>query len=140
MKIGIVGIGAVGAATAMAIVLRGRARQLVLVNRNRARAKGVATDMRYGAPLSSPIAIADGDYGDLAGASVVIVAAGVNEKTGGATDRNDPAGRLRLPHSVPTAPSARCRSSPEGSPTRIGRSEYGPPSCCARSIPKARPV
>src|SRR5947208_4327515 len=96
MKIGIVGMGAVGAATAMAIVLRGRARQLILVNRNRARAKGVATDMRYGVPLASTMAIADGDYSDLGGVSVVIVAAGVNEKAGGATDRNDPAGRLRL--------------------------------------------
>lgn len=96
MKVGIVGIGAVGAATAMAIAIRGRVRELVLVNRNRARAKGVATDMRYGLPLASPIAISDGDYGDLSGASVVIVAAGINEKSGGATDRNDPAGRLRL--------------------------------------------
>jgi len=40
----------------MAIGLRARVRQLVLVNRNRSRAKGVATDMRYGVPLSSPIA------------------------------------------------------------------------------------
>jgi L-lactate dehydrogenase len=48
-----------------------------LVNRNRARAKAVATDMRYGVPLLSPITIADGDYGDLAGVSVVIVAAGM---------------------------------------------------------------
>src|SRR5947208_17191701 len=83
MKIGIVGIGAVGAATAMAIVLRGRVRQLILVNRNRSRAKGVATDMRYGVPLSRPIAIADGDYSDLAGAAVVIVAAGGHGKAGG---------------------------------------------------------
>jgi L-lactate dehydrogenase len=96
MKIGIVGVGAVGAATAMAIVLRGRVRELVLVNRNRARAKGVATDIRYGVPLLSPITISDGDYSDLSDASVVIVAAGVNEKAGGAIDRNDPAGRLRL--------------------------------------------
>jgi L-lactate dehydrogenase len=96
MKVGIVGIGAVGAATAMAIATRARVRELVLVNRNRARARGVATDMRYGLPLSGAIAIADGDYGDLEGASVVVVAAGINEKTGGATDRNDPAGRLRL--------------------------------------------
>ena len=96
MKIGIVGIGNVGSATAMAIVLRARVSELILVNRNRARARGVATDVRYGAPLAGPIEIADGDYADLAGASVVIVAAGVNEKTGGATDRNDPAGRLRL--------------------------------------------
>jgi L-lactate dehydrogenase len=32
----------------------------------------------------------------LAGASVVLITSGVNEKTGGATDRNDPQGRLRL--------------------------------------------
>jgi len=35
--------------------------------------------MRYGVPLSSPIVIEDGDYSDLAGASVVIVTAGINE-------------------------------------------------------------
>ena len=96
MKIGIVGTGAVGAATAMALLARARISDLRLVNRNRARAKGVATDMRYGAPLSGPITIADGDYGDLAGAAAVIVTAGINEKAGGATDRSEPAGRLRL--------------------------------------------
>jgi L-lactate dehydrogenase len=96
MKIGIIGAGAVGAATAMAVVLGGRAREMVIVNRNRARARAVATDMRYGAPLSPLIDIRDGDYDDLAGAGLLILTAGVNEKTGGATDRNDPAGRLRL--------------------------------------------
>jgi L-lactate dehydrogenase len=40
--------------------------------------------------------IRDGDYADLAGAALVMITAGVNEKTGGATDRNDPAGRLKL--------------------------------------------
>jgi L-lactate dehydrogenase len=89
-------MGSVGAATAMALLTRARISELTLVNRNRARAKGVATDMRYGAPLSGPITINDGDYGDLAGAAAVIVTAGINEKTGGATDRSDPAGRLRL--------------------------------------------
>jgi L-lactate dehydrogenase len=96
MKIGIVGAGAVGAATAMAIVPRAHVRELILVNRNRARAKAVAMDIRYGVPQLSPITISDGDYGDLANASAVIVTAGVNEKAGGATDRNDAAGRLRL--------------------------------------------
>jgi L-lactate dehydrogenase len=96
MKVGIVGLGAVGSACAMATVLRGAARELVLVDRTRARAKGVATDMRYGTPLSPLVEIADGDYGDLAGAALVMITAGVNEKTGGATDRRDPAGRLRL--------------------------------------------
>ena len=96
MKVGIIGMGAVGAATAMAIALRARVRELILINRNRARAKAVATDMHYGVPLSPLVRIVDGDYGDLAGAGLVIVTAGVNEKAGGATDRNDPAGRLRL--------------------------------------------
>lgn len=96
MKIGIIGAGAVGAACAMATVMRGCASELVLVNRGRERAKGMATDMGYGAPLSSTTRVMDGDYSDLAGASLVMVTVGVNEKTGGATDRSDPAGRLRL--------------------------------------------
>jgi L-lactate dehydrogenase len=96
MKLGIVGVGAVGAATAMAVALRARARELVLIDKDRARAKAVATDMHYGVPLSPLVAISDGDYADLADAGLVIVAAGINEKAGGATDRNDPAGRLRL--------------------------------------------
>jgi L-lactate dehydrogenase len=53
-------------------------------------------DIGYGAPLASVVDIADGDYPDLAGAELVMIAAGINEKGGGATDRNDPAGRLRL--------------------------------------------
>jgi L-lactate dehydrogenase len=96
MKIGIIGAGAVGAACAMATIMRGCASELVLVNRSRDRAKGMATDMGYGAPLSSTTKVTDGDYSDLAGASLVMITAGVNEKSGGATDRNDPAGRLRL--------------------------------------------
>ena len=96
MKVGIVGVGAVGAATAMALALRARVRELILIDRNRARAKAVATDMHYGVPLLALVRIADGDYGDLADAGLTIIAAGVNEKAGGATDRNDSAGRLRL--------------------------------------------
>jgi L-lactate dehydrogenase len=96
MKIGTIGAGAVGAACAMATIMRGCASELVLVNRRRERAKGMATDMGYGAPLSSTTRVRDGDYSDLAGASLVMVTVGVNEKSGGATDRNDPAGRLRL--------------------------------------------
>jgi L-lactate dehydrogenase len=96
MKIGIIGAGAVGAACAMATVTRGCASELVLVNRSRDRARGMATDMGYGAPLSSTTRVTDGDYSDLAGAALVMITVGVNEKSGGATDRSDPQGRLRL--------------------------------------------
>src|SRR3979411_818571 len=96
MKIGIIGAGAVRAACAMETVMRGCASELVLVNRGRERAKGMATDMGYGAPLSSTTRVTDGDYSDLAGATLVMITVGVNEKSGGATDRGDPPGRLRL--------------------------------------------
>jgi L-lactate dehydrogenase len=96
VKVAIIGVGAVGAATATALALRARAREVILVDRDRARAKAVATDMHYGVPLSPLVSLADGDYDDLAGTRLAIIAAGVNEKAGGATDRNDPAGRLRL--------------------------------------------
>jgi L-lactate dehydrogenase len=96
MKLGIVGTGNVGCAVALAAVTRGSARRIVLVNRTRKTAQAVATDIRYGTPLSPKVDIADGDYAALAGAGVVLITSGVNEKTGGATDRNDPQGRLRL--------------------------------------------
>ena len=96
MKLGIVGTGNVGCAIALAAVTRGSAREIVLVNRTRKTAEAVATDLRYGTPLAPRVDIRDGDYGDLAGAGVVLITSGVNEKTGGATDRNDPQGRLKL--------------------------------------------
>src|SRR6195256_6085758 len=95
-RIGIVGVGAVGCACAMAAINRGSAREIVLIDRTRKRAEAVATDLRYGTPLVPKVAVTDGDYGDLAGAALVMITAGINEKAGGATDRSDPQGRLRL--------------------------------------------
>jgi len=95
-KIGVISAGAVGSASLLSLVLRGSAREIVVLNRGRKRASAVATDLRYGEALSPVVDIHDGDYPDLAGASLVMIAAGANEKTGGATDRKDPAGRLRL--------------------------------------------
>ena len=96
MKLGIIGTGSVGCATALAAVTRGSAREVVLVNRTRKTAEAVATDIRYGTPLTPKVDITHGDYDALAGAGVVLVTSGVNEKTGGATDRSDPQGRLKL--------------------------------------------
>jgi len=96
LKLGIIGTGNVGCAIALAAVTRGSAREIVLVNRTSKTAEAVATDIRYGTPLGSKVDIRHGDYSALAGAGVVLITSGVNEKTGGATDRNDPQGRLRL--------------------------------------------
>ena len=96
MKAGIIGAGAVGSACLFSIVMRGSAREVVLINRDTKKSQGVVTDVRYGAVLSPPIGVRDGGYSDLVGASVVLLTVGVNEKHGGATDRSDPVGRLRL--------------------------------------------
>jgi L-lactate dehydrogenase len=96
MKVGIVGAGAVGTACMFAMGLRGSAREIVLVNRNFERAKGAVTDFQYGAVLAPTISLRAGGYADLRDAAMVVITAGANEKSGGATKRNDPAGRLRL--------------------------------------------
>lgn len=97
MKVGVVGAGAVGASTVLSLIQRGGMfRELVVLDRNRKRAEGVAVDMRYATPLSPTVDVRAGDYDALAGAELVIITAGVNEKAGGATDRADPQGRRRL--------------------------------------------
>jgi L-lactate dehydrogenase len=52
--------------------------------------------LQYGAALSPTVEVRDGEYLDLAGARLVMITAGMNEKAGGATNRGDPAGRLNL--------------------------------------------
>jgi L-lactate dehydrogenase len=95
-KVGIVGAGQVGSACLLSLVMRGSTREIVLVNRARKRAQGVVTDVQYGAALLTRVDVRDGDYADLTGAAVVMITARVNERAGGATDRTDPLGRLRL--------------------------------------------
>ena len=96
MKTGLIGAGAVGAASLLSLVMRGSACEIVVIDRNRKRAEGVVADLQYGATLSPAVLLRAGDYPDLAGAGLVIITAGINEKAGGATDRSDPAGRLKL--------------------------------------------
>jgi len=97
MKVGIIGAGAVGAASLLSLVMRGPpACEIVVLDKNEARAKGVVADLQYGATLSPAVELRAGDYADLAGAALVIITAGINERAGGATDRGDSSGRLRL--------------------------------------------
>ncbi len=90
MKVGIVGAGGVGSACLLSLVMRGIACQVVVMDKNLARAKGVVADLQYGATLSPAVELRAGGYPDLADAVLVIITAGINEKTGGATDRKDP--------------------------------------------------
>jgi L-lactate dehydrogenase len=82
MKVGIVGSGFVGATAGYALVVGDLASELVFVDKNVARAEGEAMDVSHATPFSHPTRVSAGDYPDLAGANLVIVAAGANQKPG----------------------------------------------------------
>jgi L-lactate dehydrogenase len=96
MKVGIIGAGAVGTACAKAMLLRGSCHEIVLIDRNKRRAKGVAADLSHGAVLCPPTKVLAGGYEDLVGTAIVAITAGINERAGKAIDRQDKLGRLRL--------------------------------------------
>ncbi len=82
MKIGIVGCGMVGSTSAYALVMSGVGREIVLVDLNRARAEAEANDISHAVPFAHPLMVRAGDYPDLAGARVVVIAGGVAQKPG----------------------------------------------------------
>jgi L-lactate dehydrogenase len=82
MKVGIVGTGFVGATTAYALVMQGVGREVVLVDKNPARAEAEADDLRHAIPFAHPLEVRAGGYEDLAECRVVVLCAGVGQKPG----------------------------------------------------------
>ncbi len=81
-KVGIVGTGMVGSSFAYALMQRSIATEIVLVDVDRERAEGEAMDLNHGLPFVQPAKITAGDYADLAGAGVVVMTAGANQRPG----------------------------------------------------------
>src|SRR4029079_15518972 len=82
MKVGVVGSGLVGATAAYALVLRGVGREIVLVDKNEARAAAEADDIRHAVPFAHALEVRAGGYPDLVGCRVVVLCAGVGQKPG----------------------------------------------------------
>jgi L-lactate dehydrogenase len=82
MKVGVVGSGLVGATAAYALVMRGVGREIVLADKNEARAVAEADDIRHAVPFAHPLQVRAGGYADLAGCRVVLLCAGVGQKPG----------------------------------------------------------
>lgn len=82
MKIGIVGCGMVGSTSAYALVMSGVGREIVLVDVSRARAEAEANDINHAVPFAHPLTVRAGEYADLDGARVVVIAGGVAQKPG----------------------------------------------------------
>lgn len=82
MKVGIIGAGSVGAATAFALIMKGVARKVVLIDSNQKKAEAEAEDIAHAAPFAYANKIKAGTYEDLKGCEIVIVTAGANQKPG----------------------------------------------------------
>lgn len=82
VKVGVVGVGNVGATFAYALLQSGLATEIVLIDANRARAEGEAMDLSHAVPLAQPVRVYAGDYSDCAGAAVVVVTAGSAQRPG----------------------------------------------------------
>jgi L-lactate dehydrogenase len=82
MKVGIVGCGFVGSTGAYAMALDGSASEIVLVDVNRSLAEAQAEDILHATPFAKSVRVDAGEYPDLQGAKVVVLACGVNQKPG----------------------------------------------------------
>ena len=82
MKIGIVGTGLVGSTAAYALVMRGVGQEIVLIDKNAKRAQAEADDIFHAVPFAHSLRVSAGEYADLAGCRVVILAAGVSQRPG----------------------------------------------------------
>ena len=81
-KIVVVGAGFVGSTTAYTIMLDGFFREIVLIDVNKDKADGDALDMAHGTSFLKPVSVYSGDWKDCAGADIVVITAGVNQKVG----------------------------------------------------------
>jgi L-lactate dehydrogenase len=110
MKVGVVGCGMVGSTSAYALVMGGVGREIVLVDVNRARADAEANDIYHAVPFAHPLTVRAGDYADLDGARVVIIAGGVAQKPGETRlqllQRNAEVFRQIVPSTLRAAPHA----------------------------------
>lgn len=82
MKVGIIGTGAVGSATAFSLMTTGVAHKIILIDMNEKKAIAEAMDIAHAAPFTSAGKIKAGNYEDLKGCKIVIVTAGANQKPG----------------------------------------------------------
>jgi L-lactate dehydrogenase len=81
-KVGLIGVGMVGASFAYSLVQQGLANELVLVDMDTARAEGEVMDLNHGLPFVRPMKISTGGYPDLADANVIVICAGANQRPG----------------------------------------------------------
>ena len=81
-KVTIIGAGSVGATTAFALLARGAASEVVLIDINTDKALGEALDIKQATPFLDNSDIYAGSYADAVGSDVVIITSGIGRKPG----------------------------------------------------------
>jgi len=81
-KIAVVGVGAVGASTAYALLISGLVSELVLVDIDRKRAEGEAMDLAHGTVFAHPVKVYAGTWWDCRDADIIVFTAGAHLKPG----------------------------------------------------------
>ena len=81
-KITIIGAGSVGATTAFALLARGAASEVVLIDINTEKALGEALDIKQATPFIDNCDIYAGSYADAVGSDVVVITSGIGRKPG----------------------------------------------------------
>lgn len=81
-KVTIIGAGAVGSATAYALLARNAVSEIVLIDINTERALGEALDIKQATPFLENCDIYAGDYRDAVGSQAVIITSGLGRKPG----------------------------------------------------------
>ena len=81
-KITIIGAGSVGATTAFALLTRGVASEVVLIDVNTEKALGEALDIKQATPFIDNCDIYAGSYADAVDSDVVIITSGIGRKPG----------------------------------------------------------
>ncbi len=81
-KVGLIGTGMVGTSFAYSLMQSGLANELVLIDRDTARAEGEAMDLNHGMPFVRPMRIITGTYNDLTDVDMIVICAGASQKPG----------------------------------------------------------
>lgn len=81
-KVSIIGCGNVGMRYAYALMIKGIARQITLVDIDMKRSEGEAMDLSHGAPYTNSVNIKAGQYKDIGGSDLVVITAGKKRKPG----------------------------------------------------------
>ena len=81
-KVTIIGAGAVGSTTAFALLTRGAASEVVLIDINTSKALGEALDIKQATPFIDNCDIYAGTYADAVDSDVVIITSGIGRKPG----------------------------------------------------------